>query len=372
MAPLRFPPPRSCSTSVAAAGAERVQHQRARISRMRSALVLAAVLQMLMLLSMTPSFLAQPIALDSGSDGCLQKVPSPPTNIQAEVKDGAVRLSWSPPEDGACVATYIVDVYDLGLRSSEPVQSASTDGQTLALDGLQNERPYQFRVQAFNAATGGTGVASIKATPTNLVKGPAAGGCRCLNQTPGKPINLRVTPGAGMAQLCWSGVDNNACVDQYRVSAVKKDEANFRSGFGSQPVSKGGCANISGLTDGVQYTFNVVAVSKANGQSPTASTTAYVGAAVASILLGCSGTASRGGCKGPGMYDLSYGEKKVTQWCSQACACDTSVSAVFSPLTWGLSAGLMDGVSSLLGMGPASAPDMAQAALRSAAPDTGK
>ncbi|KAL6756251.1 fibronectin type III [Haematococcus lacustris] len=382
MAPLRFPPPRSCSTSVAAAGAERVQHQRARISRMRSALVLAAVLQMLMLLSMTPSFLAQPIALDSGSDGCLQKVPSPPTNIQAEVKDGAVRLSWSPPDDGACVATYIVDVYDLGLRSSEPVQSASTDGQTLALDGLQNERPYQFRVQAFNAATGGTGVASIKATPTNL----------CLNQTPGKPINLRVTPGAGMAQLCWSGVDNNACVDQYRVSAVKKDEANFRSGFGSQPVSKGGCANISGLTDGVQYTFNVVAVSKANGQSPTASTTAYVGAAVASMngwscnpmpgcrpntvsmcsLLGCSGTASRGGCKGPGMYDLSYGEKKVTQWCSQACACDTSVSAVFSPLTWGLSAGLMDGVSSLLGMGPASAPDMAQAALRSAAPDTGK
>ncbi|GFH13501.1 fibronectin type-III domain-containing protein, partial [Haematococcus lacustris] len=116
--------------------------------------------------------------------------------------------------------------------------SASTDGHSLALDGLQNGKLYQFRVQAFNAVTGGTGVANIQATPTDL----------CLNQPPGKPTNLRVTPAKGMAQLCWSGVENNACVDQYRVSAVKTAEANFRSGFGSLPVSKGGCANISSLT----------------------------------------------------------------------------------------------------------------------------
>ncbi|KAJ9508574.1 hypothetical protein QJQ45_012136 [Haematococcus lacustris] len=358
------------TTWVAEASVVRVQHQRARYKRMRSALVLAAVLQMLIMLSMTPSFLAQPVAMGNGSEGCLQKVPSAPTNVQAKVKDGAVLLSWSPPEDGSCVATYIVDVYDPGLRSSGPVQSASTDGHSLALDGLQNGKLYQFRVQAFNAVTGGTGVANIQATPTDL----------CLNQPPGKPTNLRVTPAKGMAQLCWSGVENNACVDQYRVSAVKTAEANFRSGFGSLPVSKGGCANISSLTDGVQYTFSVVAVSNANGQSPAASTTAFVGSAVAAqngwkcnpmpgcrpnsvsmcSLLGCQGTANMGGCKGPGMYDLSYLDKKVTQWCSQACACDTSVSAVFSPLSWGISTGIMNGVNSLLGMNPAPSPVMAQ------------
>ncbi|KAL6763251.1 fibronectin type III [Haematococcus lacustris] len=370
MAPLRFPPPRACPVWVAEASVVRVQHQRARYKRMRSALVLAAVLQMLIMLSMTPSFLAQPVAMGNGSEGCLQKVPSAPTNVQAKVKDGAVLLSWSPPEDGACVATYIVDVYDPGLRSSGPVQSASTDGHSLSLDGLQNGKLYQFRVQAFNAFTGGTGVANIQATPTDL----------CLNQPPGKPTNLRVTPAKGMAQLCWSGVENNACVDQYRVSAVKTAEANFRSGFGSLPVSKGGCANISSLTDGVQYTFSVVAVSNANGQSPAASTTAFVGSAVAAqngwkcnpmpgcrpnsvsmcSLLGCQGTANMGGCKGPGMYDLSYLDKKVTQWCSQACACDTSVSAVFSPLSWGISTGIMNGVNSLLGMNPAPSPVMTQ------------
>ncbi len=33
---------------------------------------------------------------------------------------------------------------------------------------------------------------------------------------PGSPIGLRVQPGSGTARVCWDGVDNNACVDEYR------------------------------------------------------------------------------------------------------------------------------------------------------------
>ncbi|GFH13502.1 formyl_trans_N domain-containing protein [Haematococcus lacustris] len=55
-------------------------------------------------------------------------------------------------------------------------------------------------------------------------------------------------------------------------------------------------------------------------------------------------------------FVLLAGYLKVTQWCSQACACDTSVSAVFSPLSWGISTGIMNGVNSLLGMNPAPSP----------------
>jgi hypothetical protein len=40
--------------------------------------------------------------------------------------------------------------------------------------------------------------------------------CRCTPVLPGAPTGLLVTPGDSMAQMCWDGVANNACVDQYR------------------------------------------------------------------------------------------------------------------------------------------------------------
>lgn len=40
--------------------------------------------------------------------------------------------------------------------------------------------------------------------------------CRCVRVAPGHILNLRVQPGNAMAQICWDGVDNDACIDEYR------------------------------------------------------------------------------------------------------------------------------------------------------------
>ncbi len=192
--------------------------------------------------------------------------------------------------------------------------------------------------------------------------------CRCLQIPPGKPVGLYITPGSGMAQLCWLGVDNDACVDEYRwgrlllcqltvwvvgrdsykattcglllprthrrrVGAVRVD-SQFRAQTGDAPISKGGCANISRLEDGVRYVFSVVPYTSAFGEGPAAQQESFVGTSEEArsgwtctrqpscrpntvslcSMVGCEAmTRGLGSCKGPAMFDIDHLHRKVSR-----------------------------------------------------------
>ncbi|GIM14331.1 hypothetical protein Vretimale_17217, partial [Volvox reticuliferus] len=192
-----------------------------------------------------------------------------------------------------------------------PAQSTSTGGRSAVVEGLTNGRSYVFQVQAYNSqlVTGGT--AQVTATPTDLCN---------LSEAPGKPTNLRVQTGDGWARLCWDGVDNDACVDQYRVSTSRIDSPDFRTSSDGK-ISRGACANVTELLSGAKYRFSVTPASVARGLGQAASVTAEVGTSAAAqngwtcrslegcapnrgAFCNCGAVGRRGDCRAPAMMDV--------------------------------------------------------------------
>ncbi|KXZ42697.1 hypothetical protein GPECTOR_124g497 [Gonium pectorale] len=250
---------------------------------------------------------------------------------RATPKDGKVLLTWGPPANGGCVSAYVVNVYDPFYRGTTPAQSTSTSGRSAAVEGLANGRPYVFAVQAYNSGYRAGGTAEVTATPSDRCDASAA---------PGEPTNVRVQTGDGWARLCWDGVKNDACVDEYRLSAKLLSGPDFRTSNDGK-ISKGGCANITGLQTDAKYSFTVLPYSTGRGAGAPASVSAVVGAAAAAQngwtcksvngcapnrggrcnSGGCEGVARRGECGVPAMVDVDWVNKQVTQWCAEACSC---------------------------------------------------
>lgn len=88
------------------------------------------------------------ISLAPGSAGCVAEPPGAPTAVKATPKDGRLILSWSPPADGSCVQTYVVNVLDPDMRSGIPVQTSSTDADNTTVLGLENNKTYRIQIQA--------------------------------------------------------------------------------------------------------------------------------------------------------------------------------------------------------------------------------
>lgn len=304
---------------------------------------------------------AQPVKLDADSAGCLSsgsnKAPGAPTNVKATPKDGGVVLTWSPPADGSCVDTYVVNAVDPLLRSSAPAASTSTSGLSASLAGLSNERPYAFTVTAFSQKYRSGGGAQVVATPTG----------RCdPDATPAAPTNLRAAPRDGGVMLCWDGVDNNACVSEYRVSAkpLAASGAPFRSSTPDQDtISRGGCANITDLANNAHYNLTVTPYSAIKGAGTPASTDVWVGSSAAmraqngwhcKSMPGCppgrAGLCASSGCDAVAtarmckldvtLLDVDYRTREITQWCSPQCPCELGAA-----LQGGGAGGIMSGLT---------------------------
>lgn len=111
---------------------------------------------------------------------------------------------------------------------------------------------------------------------------------------------------------------------------MRVDGPAFRSSSDGA-ISRGGCTNISSLTNNAEYRFSVVAVSEREGAGETGSVTAFVGGATAGRNgWSCRGVASchpsrpglcsrsgcdavqRGGqCRAPAMVDVDWVGKQA-------------------------------------------------------------
>ncbi len=166
--------------------------------------------------------------------------PSAPTLVSATAGIAKATLTWTAPAaNGSPITGYTV---------SWSGGSQSCTGSPCDITGLTNGTSYTFTVTATNVeGTGPTSSASNAVTPADV---------------PGAPTAVSATAGNTQATLTWTTpATNGSPITGYTVSW---------SG-GSQPCTGSPCT-ITGLTNGIAYTFTVTATnSKGTGLASSAS-----------------------------------------------------------------------------------------------------
>ena len=188
-------------------------------------------------------------AVNAGGNGAASTVtatpalaPTAPTNLEAEVGDRRIGLTWDDPGDST------IDEYEYSTDGgSFSVISGSDDTTTsYTVTGLTNGTQYTFEVRAVNA--GGNGAAStVTATPL----WPA-------------PTGLVATAGQGRVTLEWN--NGHPGIGDYFTYARGSDIVD-RTKFLPRRSGSTTTDIVYPLTNGVLYTFSVRALD--GKESPT-------------------------------------------------------------------------------------------------------
>jgi hypothetical protein len=167
-------------------------------------------------------------------------VPTPPRSLNGTPGNNIVILTWSPPESdgGLAITKYVINVYNSNilLNSFDPGSSF-----TYTIPNLTNGLTYNFTVSVSNLY-GISLPSQISVTPATV---------------PGAPINVTGIRGNQQVTVNWTAPANGgAQIIGYRV--ISSPEGRFVNSSGDETT-----ARITGLTNGIPYTFTVVATNSA-------------------------------------------------------------------------------------------------------------
>jgi N,N-dimethylformamidase beta subunit-like, C-terminal/Fibronectin type III domain len=186
-------------------------------------------------------------------------VPGVTTGLTGTARDVAVGLSWTAPVDdgGSTVTGYRVTPY-VGGTAQTPILTGSP-ATTYTVSGLDNGTAYTFKVAAINkAGTGPDSSASLPVTPA-----PAT--------VPGAPSGVQGIAQDGSVAVSWDAPssDGGSPITAYRVTPHLGGAAQTPSTFASGATG----GTVTGLTNGLAYTFTVAAMNHAGtGPESPAST----------------------------------------------------------------------------------------------------
>lgn len=193
--------------------------------------------------------------------------PGTPTAVTAFPGDGQAVVSWTPAQDGQPVTSFTVRnsfasngtlVADVLVN---PTPGTSIVPTSVTVTALTNGVSYQFEVLASNAVG-----SSAPSAASNTVTPQAA-------TVPGVPIGVVATADNAQALVAWSAPANGGSpIISYTVTALVGGVA---SGISSTVPGSATGADVTGLTNGVTYTFTVHATN-AIGNSPESAPTAPV------------------------------------------------------------------------------------------------
>src|SRR5690606_22056362 len=124
-----------------------------------------------------------------------EELPPPPTGLRAMPGDTEVTIAWD--------AVAGADSYDVAMRPADTgedwqlVVTGLTD-TSYTVTGLENDRPYEFRVRAvIGAGMAGDWSEPVTATPTTPAPPPP----------PPPPAHVRATAGDGQVTVTWEPVE---------------------------------------------------------------------------------------------------------------------------------------------------------------------
>jgi hypothetical protein len=205
--------------------------------------------------------------------------PAAPTNVVATAGDHQVSLTWVAPNNGGFrIDRYVVTEFPDGIVTNVNAPTSTTSAPTnVIITGLSNGQSYTFTVAAHTA--NGTSAPSQASTPVTPFGLPSA------------PTNLVGTPADSQVNLTWTAPSNNgARIDRYTI--IMTSPGNTQTNvFAPDNVSSAPTSGVvSGLTNGVAYTFTVLAHNAAgNGPASAKSATITPSGAVATFAVATPG-----------------------------------------------------------------------------------
>jgi len=208
----------------------------------------------------------------------VSSAPDAPAGFGATAGNSQVALAWTAPNaNGSAITDYVVE-YKL---SSEPttwtVFADGTSTSTAAtVTGLSNGSSYDFRVKAVNGI--GTSVASATASATPTVP-----------TVPAAPTIATAIAGNTSASVAFTpGGNGGSAITGY---VATSSPGGFTGSGASSPIT------VSGLTNGVSYTFtvtatNAIGTSVASSASNSVTPSIEVPMSIANISLWLDGSDS--------------------------------------------------------------------------------
>jgi uncharacterized repeat protein (TIGR01451 family) len=176
--------------------------------------------------------------------------PGTPANVTATAGQGAATVSWTPATDGQTVTSFTVHNSSAsnGVLAPDVVVTAAP-GTTIVpasatISGLTVGVTYQFEVLATNPLG-----SSALSAPSNPVTPFAL-------RVPGAPTNIVATAGDASALVAWTAPasNGNSTITSYTVTALV---GGVVSGITATVAGTATGANVTGLANGVTYTFTV-------------------------------------------------------------------------------------------------------------------
>lgn len=177
------------------------------------------------------------------------RVPIEITNLRADPGDGKVLLSWSVPQSALDkISGYRIRQYVYG-DDSFITHIISGKATNTIITGLKNGVPYGFSVIAVSPDGIGPNSRIVYTTPTST-KTPQG--------VPNAITNLSGTAGDGKVSLSWTAPkDNGTPITGYNILQYQSGSSSFTTHPKSSATTS---TSITGLTNGVTYSFKVVAI----------------------------------------------------------------------------------------------------------------
>jgi titin len=241
-----------------------------------------------------------------------------PTNIAGTVGNGQVTLSWTAPaNNGAAITDYVVQSCISSSCSTFAHSPSATAG--IIVTGLTNGTAYTFKIAAVNLAGTGTAATSSAFTPRTVPNAPTS-----VRAVADNTIGIDVS---WTAPAFNGGSEITDYVVEY--ATENTDYVVFADG-----VSTGTSVKVTGLTQGVEYTFriaarniagqgaysagslNAIATARTKPGKPTASVASTIDGAV-NVEWKFEASQTNGGAEIE-RFDVEWARVGTNSWSSQS------------------------------------------------------
>ncbi len=284
-------------------------------------------------------------------------IPGAPAIVSAAPGNASVALAWRAPgnDGGGVISNYIIEYKVDGPSVTwTRFPRVASNATTATVTGLANGTNYLFRVTAVNAA--GIGPASNTSDPVMPVTVPTV------------PFAVVAVGGDKQARLTWNAPASNGGlpVIDYVVEVRAASAATWTTFVDG--VSAATSATVTGLTNGVTYTFRVTAKNGFGSSAASAETSPVVvlglpgtsSAPVATagvraeVHLGWTAPTETGGVALTD-YVIEYRKTTDTAWTSYPHTASPAAGIVINGLSTGSTYVFRVSAVNPLGAGPASA-----------------
>jgi hypothetical protein len=179
------------------------------------------------------------VTIDATSAPNAMTLPSAPNPPNLSSGQSQVTLNWAPPADngGGSIVNYFIETYQGGVNLL--ANSCTTPTTSCTVTGLTNGTTYSFRLVAENAL-GRSNASTLSASATPQATAPSAPGI------------VSVSPGNSQATVSWIAPSSSggSAITGYTVTS---------SPSGLTCISASTSCIVTGLTNGISYTFTVSA-----------------------------------------------------------------------------------------------------------------